>query len=672
MSDGEQLALPGAVRVPRKRAPKPPPAAAAELPIARLVVDVSLSHLDRCFDYLVPERLSAEAVTGARARVRFAGQLVDAFVVERAELSEHSGRLSFLDKVISAEPVLSPELWALARVVADRWAGTVPDVLRLAIPPRHARAEAEPPGEHCGPVERPDPAAWDDCADAPSFLDALAAGSAPRAVWTAAPGVDWAHRFALAAATASAAGRGALLVVPDARDAARLDAALTALLPAGAHVVLSADLGPQERYRRWLRVRRGLARVVVGTRASVFAPVADLGLVAIWDDGDDVHVEQRAPYCHARDVLLLRAHQVHGAALVGATSRSTDAAMLIATGWARPLEPSRAQLRARSAQVEVAGDDAELARDSAARVARLPTVAWRAARSALAAGTAVLVQVPRRGYAPAVACESCRTPARCTRCSGPLAVAGRGLAPRCRWCGLLAAEWSCRVCAGRRLRATTVGAGRTAEELGRAFPGVPVRTSGGDTVLDVVPAGAQLVVATPGAEPRVPEGYGAALLLDGWALLGRPGMRATEEALRRWTAAVSLVRPASAGGHVVVVAESGLPVVQALVRADPGGFADRELAERAELGLPPAVRMATLTGDPAAVSELAEAADLPPEFERLGPIEVDGPDLVRLVLRCPRAEGPRLAELLKAGQAVRSARRATGSVKVELDPLEPL
>ena len=111
------------------------------LPVARVAVDIPLAHLDRPFDYLVPERLADQAVPGCRVRVRFAGQLVDGYLLDRVPASEHPGRLARLDRVVSAEPVLSPEILALAREVADRYAGALADVLRLAIPPRHARAE---------------------------------------------------------------------------------------------------------------------------------------------------------------------------------------------------------------------------------------------------------------------------------------------------------------------------------------------------------------------------------------------------------------------------------------------------------------------------------------------------------------------------------------------------
>ncbi|MBA3745566.1 MAG: primosome assembly protein PriA, partial [Sporichthya sp.] len=122
----------------RKKDSEPPPVA-AEQPVAQVSVDVPFPHLDRIFDYLVPAALDAAAIPGARVRVRFAGQLVDGFVLARTGGSEHTGRLARLQKVVSAEPVLSPEVAELARAVANRYAGTVADVLRLAVPPRHAR-----------------------------------------------------------------------------------------------------------------------------------------------------------------------------------------------------------------------------------------------------------------------------------------------------------------------------------------------------------------------------------------------------------------------------------------------------------------------------------------------------------------------------------------------------
>jgi primosomal protein N' (replication factor Y) len=701
-------------------------AVSERLPVARVAVDISLAHLDRPFDYLVPASMDEAAGPGVRVRVRFAGQLVDGYLLERAPDSEHQGRLARLERVISPEPVLTPEIFDLARAVADRYAGTLADVLRLAIPPRHATAERETPRAPSGPrgadqppadqpaAARLEPGPWARYAAGPAFLAGLAQGRPVRAAWSALPGPvpagtglpdagladaglagpGWPAEIAVAAATTAAAGRGVVIVVPDARDLDVVDTALTAVLaPAGQeHVCLSADLGPAERYRRWLAARRGLVRVVAGTRAAMFAPVAELGLVVLWDDGDDLHAEPRAPYPHAREVLALRAHRAGAAALIGGFARTVELTQLVAGGWARPLEGRPEVLRQVAPRARAAPDEAELARDAAAMTARLPSLALRTAREALTgrarpgpaggsraefASGPVLVQVPRRGYLAAVACGRCRAQARCATCSGPLEIGGSHETPGCRWCGALAADWTCSRCGGGQLRALVTGAARTAEELGRAFPGVPVRSSGGQHVLATVPAEPALVIATPGAEPVAAGGYAAALLLDGWALLGRPSLRAAEEALRRWLNAAALVRPA---GSVVVLADAALPAVQALIRWDPVLFAERELAERAELGFPPAVRMASVTGTPAAVAEFVGAISLPGQAQVLGPVPVEAapgrPDTARdetqerALIRTTRQEGLALARALHAAQATRSARKDGGPVRVQLDPAE--
>jgi len=674
--------------------------------VARVAVDMPLAHLDRPFDYQVPESMSAIAVPGCRVRVRFAGQLTGGFLLERAAASDHAGRLAYLERVVSPEPVLTPEIAGLARAVADRYAGTLADVFRLAVPPRHARAESAPavhaggsapaesgggsaPAESgggsapaptgAGPPGFPEPGTWSRYRAGPSFLAAIADGRAPRAVWSALPGPCWAGEIAVAAATAAAVGRGALIVVPDARDLGLLDAALAGVLGPGRHVCLAAGLGPAERYRRWLRIARGEVRIAAGNRSAMFAPVADLGLVVLWDDGDDLHAEPRAPYPHAREVLALRAHRCGAAALIGGFARTAEGTQLIASGWAHALVADRAVVRRWAPQVRAPGEDAELARDEAARSARLPSLALRTARDALGRGP-VLIQVPRRGYVASVACGHCHVPARCPACAGPLTLPAAQAAAVCGWCAA-AGSWTCPRCGHTRLRATVTGAGRTAEELGRAFPATPVRTSGGDGVIAEVPATPAVIVATPGAEPLASGGYAAAVLLDGWALLGRPSLRAAEEALRRWMNAAALVRPASGGGSVVVVADAAVPAVQALIRWDPVTHAERELAERAELRFPPTVRMASLTGPKDAVAGLLAVADLPAATEVLGPVplaaggqaghnDLAAEPVMRALVRVPRSAGGALAAALHAAQGVRSARKDPGAVRLQLDPAE--
>ncbi|WP_431232378.1 primosomal protein N' [Mycolicibacterium psychrotolerans] len=657
--------------------------AAEHEPIARVLPMLSVPHLDREFDYLVSAEQSDDAQPGVRVRVRFHGRLVDAFVLERRSDTDHVGQLGWLDRVISAEPVLTPEVRRLVDAVAARYAGTRPDVLRLAIPPRHARAEKAQADAPLLPVVEPvDPAGWARYGRGDQFLTALSEGRAARAVWQALPGEQWCDRIAEAAAAAVGGGYGVLAVVPDQRDIDALWQAATARIDPAAVVALSAGLGPSARYRRWLSALRGHARLVIGTRSAVFAPVERLGLVIVWDDGDDTLAEPRAPYPHAREVAMLRAHQLRCAAVIGGYARTAEAHALVRSGWAHDLVAARPLVRAAAPRV-VALDDEGYAeeRDPAARSARLPSLALRAARGALEREAPVLIQVPRRGYVPSVACARCRTIARCRHCMGPLSLSERDAAGAvCRWCGRMDTALRCRRCGSDAIRAVIVGARRTAEEMGRAFPGTTVITSAGDAVHTEIEPGPALVVATPGAEPRVEGGYGAALLLDSWALLGRQDLRAAEDTLRRWMAAAAQVRPRGDGGVVAVVAESAIPTVQALIKWDPVGHAEAEVEARAEVGLPPSVHMAAVDGGAAAVGALLDHAELPEDADQLGPVDLPpgvrrppatapGEPVIRMLVRVGRDEGLALAASLRSAIAIASARHDHEAVRVQIDPL---
>ena len=656
------------------------------LPVAAVVVDTGLPHLDRVFEYGVPAELAQGAQPGCRVRVRFAGRDLDGFVVERRAHAEHPGRLADVRRVVSPEPVLTPEVLALCRAVADRNAGVLGDVLRLAVPKRHAAAErALDKSGTPTPclVTTPEPGPWSAYPAGEALLRRIAAGEGPAAAWLALPGrtadQDWPAALAVAAATAAAGGRGALVVVPDHRDVDRVDRALTALLGSGQHVRLTADQGPQARYTAWLKVLRGHVRCVVGTRAAAFAPLHDLGLVAWWDDGDDLLDEPRAPYPQVRDVLTLRAAQTGAALVTGGFARSVPVQQRVEEGALVAVQPTPESVRAAAPRVLVAGDD--LDRAGPAALARLPPLAWRTAKAALENGP-VLVQVPRRGYLPSLACQHCREPARCVRCHGPMGMPAGGSVPTCRWCGATYGPqgFVCPECDGRELRSTVVGARRTAEELGRAFPGVPVRTSGSGEVLAAVGPEPALVIATPGAEPVAEGGYAATLLLDGWALLDRFGLDAAVEALRRWVGAAALTRPAPDGGAVVLAGtptHTTIPAVEALVRWDPTWLASRELAERVELALPPAVTMAQVVGPRGPLVAAVDAAALPATVERLGPLPfrppssptspTAGPTLVQVLLRVPRDQHADLARHLAAMRAERSARKEPESVSVRMD-----
>ena len=623
--------------------------------VASVLVDVGLPHLDRPFDYSIPTELAEQVVPGCRVQVRFAGKRVEGLISNFPSRGTHDGRLAPIDKVVSAEPVLTPRIEHLARSVAERYAGTVSDILRFAIPPRQARVEAHPrlPHDVAATLRQFEPFVWPQHAHGAGYLAALRSGSAPRAVFDLIPGIELAELLAEAIAATRDSGRGVVVCVPDASIISELDRRFTEILGPDQHVVLSSAQKPAERYRSFLKLSRGEVRVVVGTRAAVWAPVADLGLVVIVDDGNDLHLEQRAPYPHAREVLLTRSIEESAGVLLVGHARSVEATSLVNQGWCQAISPDLITRRRAWPQLEVT-DGSERGETPV----RLPRIVFQAIREAQGA---VLVQVPRQGYRSSLACQSCRTRARCTSCEGPLMQISAGSPPVCRWCATEHRDWMCGSCGGRQLRSPVVGQVRTAEEFARAFPDRTVLASGGSEVLETVEDQRALVLATPGAEPRIDGGYACVILLDTWLMLARDDIRVVLESHRRWFEALALGK---FGARAIAVGDSAQ--LQALVRADPASVAERELQDRAETHLPPIGRLAVIDGYTDVIDALIDR-DWTTSAEVLGPVPLpDGKS--RLLLRAPRAEGMGLAAALKALAAERSAAKET-PVRIQIDPM---
>jgi primosomal protein N' (replication factor Y) len=476
-----------------------------------------------------------------------------------------------------------------------------------------------------------------------------------------------------------------VIIVPDQSDLDRLSEACRDVLGATGFAMLIAEAGPAARYRAFLSALRGEVRVVIGNRAAAYAPVHDLGLVALWDDGDDLLAEQRAPYPHAREVLALRAADAHAGVLFASYARTAELQSWLERGWLREIAADRAAVRHAAPRVKVAADsNYALLRDPAARAARLPHEVFDMMRATLPQGP-VLVQVPRAGYLVALVCQECREPMRCGFCGGPTRVrAGEpaemaAVSVSCAWCGRPQVDWECPICGSRRVRAPVVGAERTAEELGKAFPQTPVRQSIGGRRIAKVADTSAIVVATPGAEPSAVAGYAGAVLMDTPLLLLRQDLRAAEEALRRWLNVIALVRSGADGGSVIAVGESAGRALQAMVRVDPGGFAARELEDRTAAHFPPAVTLITIEGPPEALAEFVALIQPPLHTEILGPVEPDiqrapaddtrGP-VQRVTMRAPLSDGAKLVRATKEAAAIRSARKSSGSLRMRVNPVD--
>lgn len=663
--------------------------------IARVLLDSPLPQLDRLFDYRVPERWAEHARPGVRVLVplRSAGRQSRGWIIELVDddtgLPGFEGTLSELEEVVSPVPALDPEVWRLIRRAADRAAGVASDLVRLAVPPRQVRVEKAwlarqtEAGEHPAPVITPGAATVTIAGYAPEAVAPLLRpaldGVAPRVALTARPvpvelapdrwGPAGLLTLAELAAATLAGGRSVIISVPDYRDLDHLEQALTARTSAGSVARLDAAQPSAARYAAFLRTLEGRPIIVIGNRSALLAPAPALGLVAVWDDGDSLHTEPHAPGVHTRDLALLRQEQSGCALVLASHSRSTDVQRLLELGWLTPLEPS-GRWRRRILPTEHRAGAGEAA------PARIPSTAWRTVSEALAHGP-VLVQVARPGHTPALACGTCGETARCGACGGPLAVTRAGAAPSCRWCGALAVDWRCATCGGARLRPVGRGSTRTADELGRAFPGARVVVSDGANPVVEAPTGRTLVVATRGAEPVAAGGYRAVLLLDGESMLARESLRVVEDCVRWWCNAAALAAPDAP----VLLAGVGGPVAQALATGHPERIAAAELADRRALRFPPAVRVAAVAGEPVAVQRALERFEGLEGVDVLGPIELEE-GRVRAIVRFDYPRGAEVAALLKA-EVVRGAtaraprppgappRRRVPALRVRVDDQEP-
>lgn len=561
--------------------------------LARVLVDIDLPHLDHPLEYTVPDALLDTAQVGHSVQVPLAGRTYSGWIVERVRELPASATTRPLKSVTSRLPVLTEDVARAARRIADRHVATMSQVLSVAIPPRHASTEKKIAAQDAHPAPLPPDTsceAWKDYPHGETLCDHLAQGRSPRAAWMALPGRRDRHLADLITAT-RLSGRQVIVVMPTVHQAQQCSAALEELTGCPVICVTGEDT-PAHRYGTHLRALRGEEGIVVGTRNAVWTPMQNLGLIVVWDDGDDHLVEVRSPRTNALDVAVTRAHIEKAALICGAYTRSVKAQELVRRGWAVSVEPTREALRASTPLIHVAEEYAP-DREGASAHGRLPSSAFQMIREGLRHGP-VLIQVPAAGYVPVVCCARCRHVARCPRCSGPLSWEKNGEI-RCSWCELSSSSWRCPACSGTQLRAMSVGSDRTGEEIGRAFAGVPLTVSSSTrTVERRIDAHSRIVVSTPGAEPHAEGGYASVIIVDPQAIVGRPELWAPEESLRRWMNAYALARPG-----VPCWIGGGVPTecAQALVRWDPVDYARRLLDEREALGFFPGAMIVALDAE---------------------------------------------------------------------------
>ncbi|MDO4664750.1 MAG: primosomal protein N' [Actinomycetaceae bacterium] len=624
-------------------------------PVVKVLVDTPLPHLNHPLDYVLNQRTQAAEV-GMAVTVRLGAERKNGWIVGRSDSTRHQGRLGEVLSVVGNYPVVTPGVYQTASALAHKYLGQCAALLREAIVPRHVRTEKEHVRRQGGPLPDFGADLWAEYVGGEAFLSRLRSGQSPRAYWQGLPGHF--RRIGQAVQAVLVSGRSAVVVFPTTVQARQFH---TFLGGSEGAALLVSERAASDRYRSFLDCLRGNVQVAVGTRSALWAPLADLGLIVVWDEGSDAYAGVRSPYVHGLQIATERAYAEKCGLLIGGFGCSVEAGGLVQNQWVVPLRPRKNVVRELLA-IREAPAAADLAGDSES-LRRLPGRAFSLLRKGLASGP-VLVQTANKGYVEALACKNCRQKARCRACAGPLVQDGAGNVS-CKWCARSCTGEKCPHCGEVGLVSIKVGARRTGEDLGKAFPGVAVTLSGGGkNLVPQVDDRPRIVIATAGAEPVAKGGYKAVIILDGAAVAGRGELWAPTEALRRWLSAAALASPEA---RVMLLGVEQRNLAGAFVRNDPLGWALEEWAERQELLLPPAVPFVAISGPAAELRQISSVFSAQDGVSVLGPTPSDSEE--HLLLRFDRSRNEAVLEQLRTLMVRRSASKEP-KLKLVVNPAD--
>jgi primosomal protein N' (replication factor Y) (superfamily II helicase) len=458
---------------------------------------------------------------------------------------------------------------------------------------------------------------------------------------------------------------GALVIVPDVESAGRWAQRLGRRAAA---VRLDSGASEAARAEAWTRLASGRARVAIGTRSALLAPLPASGLLALVDEHEAAHKPPGPPRLHSREIVLERARRERLSVLLTTATPSVEL-------WWRAAERAGLTMAAAAPgpwpAVSVADTRGILRREPLT-----PPLA-RAVRETLAAGRRALLLVSR--LASSLACDECGEVVRCPDCALALSYARAGGTLSCRLCGTAVPSLdTCVRCGGRRLSPFGWGLERVEHAVRRRFPKARVarwdpeatRGARGETQRAAA-AAAEIVVGTRGALRLFgPSSLGLAGFVSPDHLLRLPDFRAGERMFALLWAAAERV-----GVQGTLVIQSQNPshyALDAVTRQDLAAFYRPELKFRAELGYPPFRRLAVVTvtgGDTRRLAdEVAAALRASPRLTVYPPVADRRERGRRIVVKGDPELPLLLASALEEFRGPRPRRR--GIIDVEVDPVE--
>jgi len=555
------VAAPRLFRLRSEVAVAPSGPVAERLPVARIRVDTGVFHLDQLYDYVVPEKLSELISAGFRVQLPFGNRETEGIVVERVSNPERAGTLKPITKVLSPHCVATPSTLALIDKAAEFYCCNPWDLVRSAIPPRVASVDKELSTSQAPTQSK----TRSNVRTFQSFQPFLASDrQVPEII----------QDFIKSGSV--------LIVAPDEKDVDRLISGLS--LEYENVLRLSSSSTREERYRNFLLAMRLETSIVVGTRSAIFTPVNNLAAIIIYKESSPDHFDLRSPGWNSSTIARMRS-EIEGVGLVF-------------TGFTPSIRVAY-EIDRRSIKFNTQRTQVNVQAFTPSEGTLLPGRVYSEIKKALKKGP-VLFVAPRKGYGNALLCAHCRNVALC-KCGGRLSVASKEVAPTCVHCGTGFPAWRCTFCDRDKQYLAGRGIERAAEEIARAFPGFPVVISAGEVIKESVEAKPALVLATPGAQPYVAGGYAAVVVLDAIRFFSHTDLNGQERARELLFETASLV---NRNGQVLLVLDDSHPIVAALSRWNIAPLLKRELAERAELMLPPSVMSAVLVMEQSAAAAI--------------------------------------------------------------------
>jgi primosomal protein N' (replication factor Y) len=245
--------------------------------------------------------------------------------------------------------------------------------------------------------------------------------------------------------------------------------------------ILHSGLSNGERFDQWRRIRDGRARVVVGTRSAIFAPLANLGLIVIDEEHDASYKQEELPRYHARDTALKRAQLEKAVVVLGSATPQLETFFLATEGGRHRYEPLRSRVLERPLPtVRIVDMRAEFAHFG--RGAIISQLLQDAVRERLRRKEQTLILLNRRGYSPLLICRSCGQVESCENCSISLTFHQESNRLSCHYCGYTRqVPARCRECGKEYIYFVGEGTERVEEVLGGLFPEAAVARMDRDT-----------------------------------------------------------------------------------------------------------------------------------------------------------------------------------------------